>query len=171
MHVVVELRHVGDQLVAVGGALVRGGRRPVLPRRSLAVRVQRVLRGHPQVLLDAVEAGPLESLGDGVHLAVVDAGVEVAQRLGDGLDALVVRAHLRECGARGVVVARLVGGDELVDLGHELGDLVLDEGGVQVDGLLLLLGIRPSIATASPETTNPERPTPSPIMPGLHTVK
>ena len=90
-----------------------------------------------------MEAGPVEPLGDGVDLAVVDPRVEVAERLGDRLDALVVRAHLRELRARGVVVARLVGGGERLDRGHELRDLVLHEGGVEVDGLLLLLGIRP----------------------------
>ena len=115
MHVVVELLHVGDQLVAEGGALLGRRRRPVLPRGRLAVGVERVLRGHPEVLLDAVEAGPVQALGDGVDLAVVDARVEVAERLGDGLDALVVRAHLRELLVRRGVVARLVRGDERVD--------------------------------------------------------
>ena len=103
VHVVVELVHVGEQLVTEGGALLGSGRRPVLPRRRLAVGVQRVLRRHPQVLLDAVEAGPVQPLGHGVDLAVVDARVEVAERLGDGLDALVVRADLRERGPGGVI--------------------------------------------------------------------
>ena len=116
VHVFVELRDIGDELVAERRALLGGRGSPVLPRRRLAVGVERVLRGNPEVLLDAVEAGPVEALGHGVHLAVVDAGVEVAQRLGDGLDALVVGPHLREGRAGGIVRAGLVGGGELLDL-------------------------------------------------------
>ena len=109
VHVVVELGDVGDEQVAEVGALLGRRRRPVLPRGRLAVGVQRILRRNPEVLLDAVEARPVEALGHGIHFAVVDARVEVAERLGDGLDALVVGAHLREGGARGIVVARCVG--------------------------------------------------------------
>ena len=94
-----------------------------------------------------MEAGPVEALGDGVDLAEVDLRVEVAERLGDRLDPLVVGAHLRELRLRGLVVARLVGGGERLDGGHQLLDLVLDERRIQVDGLLVLLGIAPSTAT------------------------
>jgi len=65
-----------------------------MPGGSLAVGVEGVLRGHPQILLDAVEPGPVQALGNSIHLAVVDSRVEVAERFGDGLDALVVGAHL-----------------------------------------------------------------------------
>ena len=47
-----------------------------------------------------MEAGPVESVGDGVDLAEVDARVEVAERLGDRLDPLVEGARLRELPAR-----------------------------------------------------------------------
>src|SRR3546814_3578682 len=68
--VVVELLHVGDELIAECRALLGGRGRPVLPRGGLAVGVERVLRRHPQVLLDPVEPGPVQALGDGVDLAV-----------------------------------------------------------------------------------------------------
>ena len=91
-----------------------------------------------------MEAGPVEALGLGVDLAVVDARVEVAERLGHGLDALVVRPHVRELGLGGRRRRRSTYSvDEPLGRRHELGDLVLDERGVQVDRLLLELGIRP----------------------------
>ena len=141
MHVVVELLNVCEQLVTVTGALLGRRGRPVLPGGRLAVGVEGVLRRHPEVLLDAVEAGPVEPLRHSIDLSVVDARIEGAESLGDGLDALVEGPSLREERASGLVVARLVGGDELVDGRHELSDLVLHERRVEVDGLLLLVGI------------------------------
>lgn len=88
-----------------------------------------------------MKARPVQSFGDGIDLAIVDPRVEVAQRLGDRLDALVERAGLREERACGLVVTGLVGGDEVLDCGDELTDLVLHERTVEVDGLLLLLGV------------------------------
>jgi hypothetical protein len=88
-----------------------------------------------------VESRPVETFRDGIHLAVVDARVQVAQRLGDRLDALIEGAGEREERPRGLVVAGLVGGHEILDRRHELTHLILDEGRVQVDGLALLLRI------------------------------
>src|SRR3546814_2046378 len=61
--VVVELLHVGDELIAECRALLGGRGRPVLPRGDLAVGVERVLRRHPQVLLRSEEhTSELQSL-------------------------------------------------------------------------------------------------------------
>ena len=90
-----QLLHVGDQAVGELGALFGGRRRPV-EQRVGAVGVE-VARGRrPEVLLHPVEAGPVEALGEGVDLAVVDLRVEVAERLGGRLDPLVEDARRGE---------------------------------------------------------------------------
>ena len=91
-----------------------------------------------------MESGPVESLGHGVDLAVVDLRVEVAEGLGGRLDALVRDAGRGEEAAGRLVVAGGVGLGEGGDLGNELLHLRLDVGHVVVDGgvgqLLLRLG-------------------------------
>ena len=105
VHEVVELLHVGDE---PGGELLRA-RSGVDGAQSRKALVPSELRSpcgrRPEVLLDAVEAGPVEALGHGVDLAVVDLRVEVAERLGGRLDALVGDAGRREEAAGGLVVA------------------------------------------------------------------
>ncbi len=77
LHAVVELLDVGHQLVC----------------HRIAVGLQ---AGHPQVLLQPVEAGPLLTRFQ-IRLAQVDAGIEiVGERLGDRFDAFVIGARDRE---------------------------------------------------------------------------
>ena len=130
LHARVELLGVGEQVVGVGRALLVGERRVVLG----ALR--------PEVLLDEVPAGPLLA-GLEVGLAGVHHRVEVAEGLGDRLDALPVGARDRVERAGRVVVAGLVEVDELLGLLQQLGGLVLDVRRVVGLGLvdeLLLVG-------------------------------
>ena len=65
-----------------------------------------------------------------VGLAQVEQRVEVAERLGDGLDALPVHAGVGVQGACLVVVAGGVGVGERLGAGDERAHLVLDVGDV-----------------------------------------
>ena len=93
----------------------------------------------PQVLLDPVPAGPGLALLE-VRLAGVEQGVEVAERLRDGLDPLPVDARLRVQVARRVVVARGIRVGERLGARDERPGLVLDVGDVRVLRVLELLG-------------------------------
>ncbi len=83
-----------------------------------------------------MEAGPFEALGRGIHLAVIDLGVEVAERLGGWLDALVRDPCAGEERAREVVVTRRVGLSEGADSGHQFVDLRGDVRDVVGDRLV-----------------------------------
>ena len=139
-----------DQLTGALGHLGRavGGRGDELPEAP-DVGVEPVGdRGHPngavvdpQRLLEAVEAGEVGG-GRGVVEAAVDPRVEVAEGLGDGLDALVVQAGRRveEPGPGEVAGTHRVGEGgrgrhEVGDLGPHVGAIPLgggDEGGALV---------------------------------------
>ncbi len=93
LHAVVEFLDVGHQLVG----------------HRVGVGLQ---AGHPQVLLQPVEARPLLTRFQ-VRLTEVDAGIEiVGERLGHRLDALVIRAGDRELSLGRVDVTLLDGVDE-----------------------------------------------------------
>ena len=91
-----------------------------------------------------MEAGPVEALGHGVDLAVVDLRVEVSERLGRRLDALVEHPRRREQPTRGLVVAGRVGVGEGRHGRDQLAGLRLDVRDVVGDGLvgeLLLVAV------------------------------
>src|ERR1700682_4927332 len=93
LHAVVEFLDVGHQLVG----------------HRVAVGLQ---SGHPQVLLQPVEARPLLTRFQ-VRLTEVDAGIEiVGERLGNRLNALVIRTGDRELGLGRVDITLLDGVDE-----------------------------------------------------------
>ena len=118
-HALHQFLGIGHQLVGQRGPFVRrGGRVPVG-------------RG-PQVLLDAVPAGPRLTLGQ-VGLAEVQPRIQVAERLGHRLDPLPVGAGVGvEC-AGAVVVTGRVQGREFLGLLQQVLRFVLHE-------LVVLLG-------------------------------
>ena len=116
-------------------------------------------------------AGPLLA-GLEVGLAGVHPRVEVAERLGDGLDPLPVGAGDRVERAGRVVVAGLVEVDELLGLLQQLVGLVLDVGRVVGLGLvdqLLVVGADRAGSSSESVTVKSAR-MPSPFMPGLQAV-
>ena len=114
--------------------------------------------------------GPRLALGE-VGLAQVEARVEVAERLGDGLDPLPVHHGLRVAGAGVVVGTGRVQIGELAGVADQLLRLVADVRGVLVGGGGEQVGELAVGAPASPEsvTVNAAR-MPSPTIPGLHAV-
>jgi len=134
VHPRVELGRVGDELVRVLRALSRR-------QRDVGGATVRVGCGWPEVLLEQVPAGP-GGAGLDVGLAQVHPRVEIAERLGDRLDALPVGARGGVGGPRGVVVAREVGRRELLRRGEQLLGLVLDVGDVARGRRSDLIGAR-----------------------------
>ena len=118
-----------EQLLGVRHEVVRGRGALLGGERDVGDAAVGRRRGLPQVLLDEVPAGPRLALLQ-VGLAQVEQRVEVAERLGDRLDALPVHPGAGVQRARRRVVACGVRGGERLGPGDEAADLVLDVGDV-----------------------------------------